>query len=266
MRIADPSLPPAPPPPTDFFNMIHNLPQWQSSLLAHLESVQTVDQLQQLLESGEKLQLRLISDGDPKDDLGSFGWELPVGRNILWTCVGPTFGLDPASFQAESHGMLSAMILLDQRFRCFQVQVSDNVDHLFHCDNQGLLDRVGFAMDPSWANPNHCLVSKHDLESAIVHVLKRPPVTFSHNHVKGHQAANAAAADLPWEAQMSCHADVCATDHLENWSDPSKIVPFIPALKASIAIAGAAITGNVARRLCLAASSPALKKHIMSKN
>jgi hypothetical protein len=121
------------------------------------------------------------------------------------------------------------MIFLDQHLRCFQVQVSDNVDHLLHCDNQGLLDRVGFAMDPSWSDPNHCLSSECDLESGVVDVLKRPPVTFSCNHVKGHQDANTAAADLPWEAQMNCHADACATDHLENWSEPSKTVPFIPA-------------------------------------
>jgi hypothetical protein len=121
-------------------------------------------------------------------------------------------------------------------------------------------------MDPSWSNPNHCLSSECDLESGIVDILKRLPVTFSCNHVKGHQDANTAVADLPWEAQMNCHADACATDYLENWSEPSKIVPFVPASKVSLAIDGAAITRNAARRLRLAASSPALKKHIMSKN
>jgi hypothetical protein len=48
---------------------------------------------------------------------------------------------------------------------------------------------------------------------------------------------------------MNCHADTHATDHLENWSEPSKIVPFIPASKVSLAIAGSAITRNAARRL-----------------
>jgi hypothetical protein len=112
----------------------------------------------------------------------------------------------------------------------------------------------------------HCLSSEHDLESGVVDVLKRPPVTFSCNHVKGHQDANTAAADLPWEAQMNCHANARATDCLENWSEPSKIVPFIPASKVSLSNAGATITRNAACRLGLAASSPALEKHIMSKN
>jgi hypothetical protein len=146
------------------------------------------------------------------------------------------------------------------------MQVSDNVDHLFCCNNQGLLDRVGFAMDLSWSDPNHCLSSEHDLESGIVDVLKRLPVTFSHNHVKGHQDVNAAVANLPWEAQMICHADACATNCLENWSEPSKIVSFVPALKVSFSIAGATITCNAARRLRQAARCPALQKHVVSKN
>ena len=65
---------------------------------------------------------------------------------------------------------------------------------------------------------------------------------------------------------MNCHADTLATDYLDNWFEPSKLVPFIPASKASIAITGVTITRNLARRLRQAASSPALQQHIMSKN
>jgi hypothetical protein len=65
---------------------------------------------------------------------------------------------------------------------------------------------------------------------------------------------------------MNCHADALATDYLENWSEFSKIVPFIPASKASISIAGATITRNIARRLRLAESSPAMEKYMMTKN
>ena len=65
---------------------------------------------------------------------------------------------------------------------------------------------------------------------------------------------------------MNCHADTLATDFLDNWSEPSKLVSFIPASKASVAIAGVTITRNLARRLRQAASSPALQEHIMLKN
>ena len=65
---------------------------------------------------------------------------------------------------------------------------------------------------------------------------------------------------------MNCHADADATDYLENWSTPSKIVPFIPASKASMSIAGVTITRHIARRLRLAASSPDLEKRIKARN
>ena len=62
--IPDPSFPPPPAlPPTDFFAMLANLRKLQSSLLAHLDSIQTVDRLKQLLQSGDKLRLYLVSDG-----------------------------------------------------------------------------------------------------------------------------------------------------------------------------------------------------------
>ena len=266
MKLPDLCDPPATPPPTDFFDMLQALPYWQSSLLAHLDCVQSVDRLKQLLESGEKLQLNLVSDGGAKGDLGSFGWELAIGRTILWTCMGPTFGLDPGSYRAESYGMLSVMLFLDHYFRFFAVQVSDNIEHLFYCDNQGLINRISFAMNRSWDNPNHCLSSEYDLESGIVDILHRLPVKFSFKHVKGHQDEDNAVDDLPWEAQMNCHADILATDYLDNWSEPSKLVPFIPASKASIAIDRITITRNLARRLRQAASSPKLQEHIMEKN
>ena len=120
--------------------------------------------------------------------------------------------------------MLSVMLFLDHYFRFFTAQVSDNVDHLFYCDNQGLFKRFW-----SWDNPNHC-----NLESAIIDILHRLlPVTFSYNHIKGHQDEERAVKDLSWEPQINCHAATYATDYLDSWSDPSKLVTFIPALRAS---------------------------------
>ena len=126
--------------------------------------------------------------------------------------AGPTFGLEPGSYRAESYGMLSLMLFLDHYFCFFHVQVSENVDHLFYCDNQGLIKRIELAIHRSRDNPNHCLSSKYDLESGIVDILHRLPVTFSFNHVKGHQDEDTPVKDLPWEAQMNCHADTYATE------------------------------------------------------
>ena len=105
-------------------------------------------------------------------------------------------------------------------------------------------------MNRSWDNPSHCVASENDFESGIVDVLHRLPVSFSYNHVKGHQDEETAVEDMSWEAQMNCqHAGTNASYYLENWSDPSNLVTFMPASKASIAIAGVTITQNLARRL-----------------
>ncbi len=266
MTTLDPKAPPAAIPATDFFDMLQALPFWQSSLLAHLECINNANRLHQFLESGEQLQLYLVSDGGAKGDLGSFGWELSIGKTILWTCMGPTFGVEPGSFRAESYGMLSAMLFLDHYLRFFHVDVSDNIEHLFFSDNKGLILRIGYSMDRSWSNPSHCLASEYDVESGIVDLLHTMPVKFALHHVLGHQDEKIPVENLPWEAQMNCHADAYATDYLENWSTPSKIVPFIPASKASISIAGVTITRNIARRLRLAASSPDLEKRIKARN
>jgi hypothetical protein len=60
--------------------------------------------------------------------------------------------------------------------------------------------------------------------------------------------------------------DILATDCLDNWSEPSKLAPFTPASKASIAIDGVTVTRNFARRLQQAASGPALQKRIMERS
>jgi hypothetical protein len=244
--------------------MVKTLPHWQSSLLAHLDSEQHLNCLKQLLESGDTLTLCLVSDGGAKGDLGSFGWEIAVAREILWTCMGPTFGLNPGSFPAELCGMLSALLFLEPRLRFFDVLLSDSISPLFCCDNLGLIKRVNCAMNRSWDNPNHCLSSKCDVESSIVDILNCLFFKIACLHVKGHQDDDAPVAEFPWEAQMNCHADAHATDCLNNWSAPSKVVPFIPASKASISLAGITLTRNVARRLREAASSPA--QRIMTAN
>ena len=48
---------------------------------------------------------------------------------------------------------------------------------------------------------------------------------------------------------MICHLNTYATDYLGNWSDPSKLVPFITASKATISITGITITHILARHL-----------------
>lgn len=58
---------------------------------------------------------------------------------------------------------------------------------------------------------------------------------------------------------MNVQADHLATDYLDNYAEPSKIIPFIPTVQANITINGETITRRFANRLRLAASSPDMR-------
>jgi hypothetical protein len=56
---------------------------------------------------------------------------------------------------------------------------------------------------------------------------------------------------------MNVHANTLVTaDYLDNYAEPSKILPFIPASQASLTINGKTITRRHAKQLRQAASSP----------
>jgi hypothetical protein len=69
-------------PTTDFFDTIQALPFWQSSLLAHLDPINAIDRLKQLLKTGKQPHLFLaVSDGGAtKGNLRSFRWEPAIGK------------------------------------------------------------------------------------------------------------------------------------------------------------------------------------------
>jgi hypothetical protein len=68
------------------------------------------------------------------------------------------------------------------------------------------------------------------------------PVTVQFIHVKSHQDDDTEIHLLTWDAQMNVHADHLATDYLENYAEPSKIIPFIRPSQASLTINSETIT------------------------
>jgi hypothetical protein len=65
---------------------------------------------------------------------------------------------------------------------------------------------------------------------------------------------------------MNVQANHLATNYLENYSEPSKIIPFIPPSQASLNIAGETITRRFAKRLRQATSSPNLRNRMQIRN
>jgi hypothetical protein len=101
-----------------------------------------------------------------------------------------------------------------------------------------------------------CQKVDFDLESGILELINTLSISFQCLHVKSHQDDDTEIYLLPWAAQMNVHANSLATDFLDNYAEPSKVVPFIPASQASLTIHGEAITRRFATRLQHAANSP----------
>jgi hypothetical protein len=224
-------------------------------------------QLHHLLTQRRPTTFEIASDGGAREDIGSSGWELAVARTVLWQCKGPTFGLLPESFRAESYGVLSALLFIDTYWcKQYNIQLNKSTTLKFYCDSQLLLKRIARSRNRSWINPTECLASDYDLESAIIELLDKLQLTIQFIHVKSHQDDKTDINLLPWEAQMNVHADGLATDYLDNYADPSKIVPFIRPSQASLTIQGETINRRCAQRLRLAASSPNIRQRLILRN
>jgi hypothetical protein len=235
-------------------------------LLEYIDPIQAEDRLHHLLTQARAVTIEVASDGGAREDLGSSGWEIAIKQEPVWQCKGPTYGLMPGSFRAESYGMLSVLLFFDTYCKQYNIHLHKTMILKFYCDSQSLIDRIEKHRHQSWINPSNCLASDYDLESAIIEMLDILPITVRFTHVKSHQDDKTDINLLPWEAQMNVHADHLATDYLENYAEPSKIIPFIRPSKASLTIQGKTITRRFAYRLRLAASSPNLEQRLKLKN
>jgi hypothetical protein len=162
--------------------------------------------------------------------------------------------------------MMSALIFLDTYITHYDTHLDKSTILKFYCDSSSLIKRITRAQNRSWLNPSNCLASDYDLESGILYLLQTIPLTLQFIHVKSHQDDDTAVNLLPWEAQMNVKADHLATDYLENYSTPSKIIPFIPPSQASLTIQGETITRRFTNRLRTAGSSPPIRQRIMKRN
>jgi hypothetical protein len=252
--------------PTNLIERIQRLESWQAPLLQHITNQQPEPRMHQAISNNSATIIELASDGGARDDLGSFGWNIAIEQTTIWKNKGPTFGLLPGSFRAESYGMLSAFLFLQTYFQHYNTNVSDQTILKFYCDSESLIKRIESKRNQSWTNPTSCLASDYDLESGIIQLITELPITTRFIHVKSHQDKDTEVHLLPWEAQMNVTADHLATDYLENYADPSKIVPFIKPAQANLTIQGATVTRRFANKLRMAASSPDLQNRMITRN
>ena len=141
----------------------------------------------------------------------------------------------------------------------YSITIDTDTLHDFLCDSESLLNASKeLSLALGLTNSSHCLASDYDLERGIVDItIATLVISFKYLYVKSHQEDDATEIRLlPWAAQMNVHANTLPTDYLDNYSEPSKIVPFVPAYKASsLTINGETITRRFAQRLRKATSS-----------
>ena len=161
-----------------------------------------------------------------------------------------------------------ALLFLKAYTEYYSITINTDTLHDFLCDSESLHKRIQRTITRSFTNPSHCLASDFDLESGIIDIISTLGISFNYLHVKSHQDDATDVHLLPWTAQMNVHVDNLATEYLDNYSEPSKLVPLIPAASkaSSLNINGETITRRFAQRLRKAASSPRLCKKLMERN
>ena len=270
-------IPPAPVHHT-FQDYIKSLDNWETELFVdlklHRRETELIDLMvaaipceieEALVSPGTKFQLIGVSDGSVMQ-FSTFGWVccLADGEEELVSCAGPVFGAKPSSFRAEGYGMLSLARFLYRLFHyCNRL---DELEMLFGCDNQGLLQRILALTNQSFANPSTTMAPDWDIVQAIVQTFRLLPVMPAITHVKGHQDDNAAIENLSILARSNCAADKLATTHNRLRGKKCSSVPRIAGNPIQLHINGETINSKYEQAIRFAASAPAIIKQIKRRN
>jgi hypothetical protein len=155
---------------------------------------------------------------------------------------------------------IEALLFLQAYIHYYNTIIDQTITHNFYCcDSESLLKRIQRSLHRSWVKPSQCLASDFgkpsqclasdfDLESGILDIIAALSISFRYLRVKSHQDDSNEVHLLPWAAQMNVHADSLATNYLDNYATPSKLVPFIPASQASLTINSKTITRQFATK------------------
>jgi hypothetical protein len=236
-----------------FRQYIDQLPSWDRLLLHdhRFGDTPTTDILD-LLRNPDT-QLILSSDGGARDRCGSFGAVIasqsdhvaPNGA-ILMEVGGVAFGDTPRSFRAESYGQLAALRLLLHLTIYYRVRPLCRV--LFLLDNQGRLTRTRRFVQQPKPMPRIFLSADFDIDMQIRDTLTELRIRTSDEHIHSHQADDPTTLEdqsIPWKTQLNFRCDALATDHLQQQSKPTLLVPFLPGSRVTLSIKARTITSKL---------------------
>jgi hypothetical protein len=249
--------------------------EWERQLLQLLDiDDETEDAIWNALSTQE---CTIATDGSAPTGKGSFAWIIADGSgNRIARCHGPSFGHKISSYRSEAYGILSVLRYIKRlseiRFRSAGSTPGNSGATLksrLICDNQAVILRIEKLRMFTNIYPNTTLESEYDVIAEILATLKQidPERTLAFSHIKGHQDAKVPFEKLSRSAQLNCEADKWAEEYLVRYPHMSFItVPLLPTTGCQLHLPTGTITHDYRRALNLAATVPAMRDKLCSRN
>ena len=167
---------------------------------------------EEIIEGLRNNSVKLVSDGsfDKSIELGTAAWVIAIDRQSYligrhWT---PGEAPTQCAHRSELSGILGAVLHINQL--CYEAQITTGTIEL-KCDGKSAVEIVNYLHQTT--NPSR----KHfDVIESINEALKRSPLTWTFNHVYGHQDGNTDVSSLDDWAFFNVIADTKAKDKLKT--------------------------------------------------
>jgi hypothetical protein len=123
---------------------------------------------------------------------------------------------------------------------------------LFLLNNQGRLTRTCQFINHPTPSPRTYLSADFDFDMQIRETLTQLNIRTSDEHILSHQADDPTSLrgdPVPWKTQLNSRCDALATHHLQQQTQPTLLVPFLPASGVTLTIQNRTITSKLPAQL-----------------
>jgi hypothetical protein len=154
-----------------------------------------------------------VTDGGaiPELHVGSFGWAMATDDVVLWECDGPVRGMPSQSFRSEGCGRLSLLPFLQRHAEL--CGIDDPWTLRTGLGNTGVIDREKEHRERCIDLPCcHRAPDADVITQTVDETTQFTQLTFTTEHVKGHQGDDIPHHKLPRMAQLNVLACQLSTD------------------------------------------------------
>jgi hypothetical protein len=207
--------------PETFEEYITTLPDWEREILEEAMEQTSEVALYEALANSDTM--AVTDDGAiPELNMRSFGWVIATPRKVLWECKGPVRGIPSQSFCSEGYGRLSLFLFLRRYAEFFRFQQQWTIRT--GLDNTSIMQRENKYRQRKMDLPCY---SKAPDANVIIQTAEEtgrsPNLTYTMEHVPGHQDKKIPFSKLPHMAQLNVLADQLVTAALNQQLQRSKM-------------------------------------------